>query len=247
MLIELGEEAVAAARALGILVPQGRFDTNRIGTVAGPCSLLAGFSLLNLASIEPFTYSWSKIGGFISTLGRYCSIGENVTFGAVEHEPGWLTTSSFTYDEGFIWKDFADRENVQHQVLPMPLSRKRTVITIGHDVWIGDRAYIRNGVSIGHGAVIGTNTVVTRDVPPYAVVAGNPGVIRKYRFDEATIARLLVFEWWNYKFTDLAFDVTRVDSALDWLQTNIEAGRLEPYFPTPIRLFELPGVRIIAD
>jgi acetyltransferase-like isoleucine patch superfamily enzyme len=71
-------------------------------------------------------------------------------------------------------------------------------VHIGHDVWIGLDATILSGVTIGHGAVIGTKAVVAKDVPPYAIVVGNPARIVKYRFDEATIKMLLDVQWWDW-------------------------------------------------
>ena len=70
-------------------------------------------------------------------------------------------------------------------------------VNIGNDVWIGTNATILPGVNVGDGAVIGTEAVVTKDVPPYAIVGGNPAKIIKYRFDEETIAKLLQIKWWD--------------------------------------------------
>ncbi len=71
-------------------------------------------------------------------------------------------------------------------------------IAIGHDVWVGANAQILSGVTIGHGAVIGAGAVVTGDVPPYAIVVGNPARISRFRFQPDTIDRLLALEWWNW-------------------------------------------------
>lgn len=68
---------------------------------------------------------------------------------------------------------------------------------IGNDVWIGHGAVLLRHVRIGHGAVVGALSVVTKDVPPYAIVAGNPARIIRYRFTESQIVRLLKSEWWN--------------------------------------------------
>ena len=70
-------------------------------------------------------------------------------------------------------------------------------MTIGNDVWIGSGAMILSGVTIGDGAVVAARAVVTKDVPPYAIVAGNPARLVRYRFDEATIAALLEAAWWE--------------------------------------------------
>ncbi|HAI83844.1 MAG TPA: chloramphenicol acetyltransferase, partial [Chitinophagaceae bacterium] len=71
-------------------------------------------------------------------------------------------------------------------------------IVIGNDVWIGYNATIMAGVTIGDGAIIATNATVVKDVPPYAVVGGNPAQIIKHRFDDATIAALLKIQWWHW-------------------------------------------------
>lgn len=77
-------------------------------------------------------------------------------------------------------------------------------VIIGNDVWIGDGAWIKNGVKIGDGAIIGARAVVTRDVPPYAVVAKSPARVIDYRFDADTIQTLLASKWW-----DLPDDIIR--------------------------------------
>lgn len=69
---------------------------------------------------------------------------------------------------------------------------------IGHDVWIGREAVVMPGVSIGAGAIVGTRAVVSRDVPAYAIVVGNPARVVRKRFDDATIAALLEIAWWDW-------------------------------------------------
>jgi virginiamycin A acetyltransferase len=77
-------------------------------------------------------------------------------------------------------------------------------VVIGDDVWIGREAVIMPGVRIGAGAIVGARAVVTRDAPPYAVVAGNPARIVRRRFDEATVARLLALRWWDWPTDKIA-------------------------------------------
>jgi lipopolysaccharide biosynthesis protein len=96
---------------------------------------------------------------------------------------------------------------------------------IGNDVWIGAGALLKRGITVGHGAVIGARALVTRDVPPYAIVAGSPARIIRYRFDEETIARLLSLAWWRFKFTDLHdLDPTDMQAFMDGLEAKIEQG-----------------------
>jgi chloramphenicol O-acetyltransferase type B len=79
-----------------------------------------------------------------------------------------------------------------------PACTIRAAITIGSDVWIGRDAVLLGGITIGHGAIIGAYAVVASDIPPYAVVVGNPATVIRYRFDPATIARLLALRWWDW-------------------------------------------------
>jgi acetyltransferase-like isoleucine patch superfamily enzyme len=76
--------------------------------------------------------------------------------------------------------------------------RSRGPISIGHDVWIGRRAMIMSGVTIGNGAVIGAGAVVTKDVPPYAIVGGVPATLIRYRFEQSTIEALQALAWWKW-------------------------------------------------
>ena len=92
-------------------------------------------------------------------------------------------------------------------------------VTIGSDVWSGHNANIMPGVSVGDGAVIAAGAVVTRDVPPYAVVAGVPATIKRYRFDEKTIARLLSVRWWELELSELSgLPFREIDRCLDLIE-----------------------------
>jgi acetyltransferase-like isoleucine patch superfamily enzyme len=89
-------------------------------------------------------------------------------------------------------------------------------VVIGHDVWVGLGATILSGVTIGHGAVIGTKAVVSKDVPPYAIVVGNPARVVKYRFDEATIAMLLDVQWWDWPEEKIRRNIEVISSPDIW-------------------------------
>lgn len=120
-------------------------------------------------------------------IGSFCSIAERVViFGGGEHRTDWISTYPFA--EVF---DIPEKNIVGH-----PASKGTT--RIGHDVWLGFQSTIMSGVEIGHGAVIGANAVVSRNVPPYSVVVGNPGKIVRCRFDPVAVRELLAIAWWNW-------------------------------------------------
>jgi acetyltransferase-like isoleucine patch superfamily enzyme len=90
------------------------------------------------------------------------------------------------------------------------------ITVIGNDVWVGIGAIILSGVLVGDGAVVGAGTVVSKSVPPYAVVAGNPAQILRYRFDRSTRARLLALGWWHW-------DDDAIRAARRWLMADVES------------------------
>lgn len=121
-------------------------------------------------------------------IGKYCSFGENIKiYLGGNHNMNRVTTYPF----GTFKKVWGLDKNINETAL------SKGGVTIGNDVWVADGATIMSGITIENGAVIATNSVVTKDVPAYAVVAGNPAKIVKYRFDEQTIEKLLASNWWN--------------------------------------------------
>ena len=125
---------------------------------------------------------------FKCTIGKYCSISYGVTIGPPEHNYKLLSTHPFIYRSKYdIFEDNKDIE----------LSRLQENLVIGNDVWIGCNSVIARGITIGDGAVIGANSFVNKDVPPYAIVGGSPAKILKYRFSDEIIGILKDIKWWN--------------------------------------------------
>ena len=120
-------------------------------------------------------------------IGAFCSIANGVIIGGAKHPLTWVSTSPVFYD--------AKGGTSSHLGSLKEPSRSETII--GNDVWIGSRAIILGGVTIGNGVVIGPGAVVTKDVPDYAIVAGVPAKILRYRFEDEIIQRLCESEWWN--------------------------------------------------
>ena len=83
---------------------------------------------------------------------------------------------------------------------------------IGNDVWIGYRSLIMPGIRIGDGAIVATASVVTKDIPPYTIVGGNPAKILRRRFDEAVIGKLLEIRWWNWDAAKITKNVRTLTS-----------------------------------
>ena len=120
-------------------------------------------------------------------IGKYCSIADEVMIVAGgEHDIDWVT--SFPFIDSWQLKHLYSKKK----------PRWKGHILIGNDVWIGNRVTILSGVSIGDGAVVGACSVVVKDVPPFAIVAGNPAKIIRYRFKEDQIKAILSIRWWDW-------------------------------------------------
>ncbi|MEO8032767.1 MAG: CatB-related O-acetyltransferase [Gemmatimonadota bacterium] len=136
---------------------------------------------------ERVLYHFEFIGDRL-IIGKYCSIAAEATFlmNGGNHMTTWLTTYPFpVFGEGW-------------EVAAPERWPNRGDTRVGNDVWIGYRAIVMPGVTIGDGAIVATASVVTRDVPPYAVVGGNPAAVIRSRFDPGTVERLLKVAWWDW-------------------------------------------------
>ena len=145
-----------------------------------------------------------------TTIGRYCSIGRKVTIAAPHHPLQYMTSHL-----GLLAASGQGAPNPDN-------SENERETVIGNDVWIGDNVFIKRGLQIGDGAVIGATAVVTKDVPPYAIMAGVPARLLRYRFDETTRQRLLNAAWWRYEEEFLSHLPLRdVAATLDILERGI--------------------------
>lgn len=148
-------------------------------------------------------------------IGQFCSISDEVVIGGAEHPVEWVSTSPVF-------------QNVKHSGPKKRFARHNfdgiARTHIGNDVWIGRRAIVKAGVNIGDGAVVGSGAVVTKDVPPYSIVAGIPAKVIKYRFDENTIAQLLETKWWNLSDEELEKRADNITSVHEFLK-DLECGK----------------------
>lgn len=164
-----------------------------------------------------FFVHWEGEGSQVE-IGRYTSIADGVRFFAgQEHHTEWGTTYPFTHLPP-EWPEL--RALTGH-----PLSRGN--ILVGSDVWIGYGAFIRSGVTIHDGAVIGMGAVVTRDVPPYAIVAGSPARTVRSRFDPEIVEGLLRLTWWDWPAEMIRKIAPTLAQPLN-ADILIELGRLRP-------------------
>jgi len=131
------------------------------------------------------SYSFVGYNTLISKtkIGRYNSIASNVNIGHGEHLISNISTNSHFVENTF--DVFTSKDCI-----------------IENDVWLGVSSIIRRGVKVGTGAVVGANSFVNKDVPPFAIVIGSPARILKYRFSEDKINRILDSQWWNYDLVD---------------------------------------------
>lgn len=140
------------------------------------------------SSLGAYSYIGRGTQLIYARIGKFCSISGNVLVGMGHHTLSNLSTSPlFTEKHNGTGYSWTDKE---------PLLPYKPVI-IGNDVWIGTRAIILGGVAIGDGAVVGAGAVVTKDVPPYAIVAGVPARVIRYRFEPDMIGMIAETRWWN--------------------------------------------------
>lgn len=141
------------------------------------------------SSMEKYSYLGRNSALICADVGKYCSIGDEVKIGLGIHTLSHLSTSPlFTEKHNGTGSSWVDKDTAN------PYKK----VIVGNDVWIGERVMIMGGVNIGDGAVIGAGAIVTKDVPSYAVVAGVPAKVIKYRFSDDIIQKLLQIKWWDF-------------------------------------------------
>ena len=140
-------------------------------------------------------------------IGRFCSIARNVSIQEDYHNPKRMTTY------------FLER-NMFNEPLNVKAEISNGKIIIGNDVWIGARAQVLSGVTIGDGAIIGSGAVVTKDVPAYAIMGGVPAQVIKYRFDPSTIECLMKLKWWDWS-------IEKIKANKDMLLSEVSLSKLQ--------------------
>lgn len=141
------------------------------------------------SSIEDYSYISNNCNIFHTTIGKYTSIGLGCNIGGGEHPLDWVSSSPAFQDNKTFHIGF-----FEHHFEPYKLTR------IGNDVFIAPQTIIKSGVTIGDGAVIGAGAVITKDVGPYEIWAGNPARMIRLRFSEENVAKMTGIKWWEWPF-----------------------------------------------
>lgn len=218
---------------------EGETVTIKSPIVVEPFATMSGRN--GFSNCGAFTYMHTAFGSR-AEVGRYCSIAPYSRLMGNEHPLDRISTHPFACRDYYAaWME--KRFRVATSVPPFEQTDRGPLI-VKDDVWIGNGALIRRGITIGHGAVVAAGAIVVKDVPPFAVVGGAPAKVIKYRFDDATIARILDVAWWRYHVRDLAgLDVSDIHGFLDELERRVASGEVKEYSPPRIdiaaALFEL--------
>lgn len=210
----------------------------------------------NFAVIEQYSmfltgHLFFSMGAFSSTnsqlpintiIGRYSSIAHNVQRMYGSHPTDRFTTSMLTYDTKVdAFNDYLNNSNRIITRTPHELPNGSPLI-IGNDVWVGqDVTFSTSGISIGDGAIVAAGSLVTKDIPPYAIVGGVPAKLIKYRFSEKTIEKLLGLKWWQYGFADFK-DINmddNIDVFIEKLQNKVDQNRIKPFCPKTFTIEDL--------
>lgn len=156
-------------------------------------------SILNNVFLDSFSYVGTNSLIQNTSIGKFCSIANDVMIGLGSHPADLFSTSPLFYRKRNTFNiDLVDK-NLDFQ--------EYTETIIENDVWIGARATVLDGVKIQNGAIIAAGALVTRDVPPYAIVGGVPAKIISYRFEKSKIEFLLKSKWWNNELEVIKRDI----------------------------------------
>lgn len=169
------------------------------------CSHVVGNMFIGQAScinrIESGRYIGIAYFSYMSdcVVGNYCTFGSRVSIGAFSHPVDGLTIHEFGYRNTMAsyGETVLDRDSDDY------LSERSRQTRIGNDVWVGDNSVVIKGVKINNGAIVAAGSVVTRDVEPYSIVAGNPARLIRNRFDNDIVERLQATRWWEFSMSEL--------------------------------------------
>ena len=155
-------------------------------------------------------------------IGRFCSLAGNISFFMGNNHEYKKVVTTYPFDVNDVVEKIIAVANIPRSDY-VPKERRlanKYQIIVGNDVWIGRGATIIGGVKIGSGAIIGTNAMVAKDIPPYAIAVGNPIKIIKYRFDDETIKKFLAIKWWNWDLKKIYENIPLMNNPEKFLEKH---------------------------
>lgn len=161
-------------------------------------TFIGRFCNLEKTKVGEFTYMGNGCEFSNSRVGSFCSISSNVRIVVGTHpSSGWISTHPLFFSKQcYVGKGFCEEARFDEY----KTTENGFFCEIGNDVWIGTDVNILQGITIGDGAIVGANSLVTKDVPPYSIVAGVPAKIVRKRFSDEDIEFLEKVKWWNWDY-----------------------------------------------
>jgi phosphonate metabolism protein (transferase hexapeptide repeat family) len=170
-----------------LIHPSASLQDSRLGAYTE----VGARTILTEVTMDDYSYVVNDGQITYTSIGKFCSIAAMTRINPGNHPMQRATQAHFTYRSSAYFPGETDDAEFFAW-------RRKHHVQIGHDVWIGHGAIILPGRNVGTGAVIAAGAIVTKDVPAYTIVAGNPGRIVRRRFDEHTSERLTALSWWNW-------------------------------------------------
>jgi acetyltransferase-like isoleucine patch superfamily enzyme len=243
--VDFGQNPHSKLAALGLKLPtiRGPLEMAQASFFEPPTMVQAQIMPRTLVQVGAFcSLASGRIGNV--RIGRYCSIAPEVVIGSNEHPVDWLTSSRVTHVADlhgwtkFLAPDRLDQINSKR----IPFKDACRITNIGNDVWMGQGVFLKAGVTIGDGAIVAGRSVVVKDVPPYSIMAGTPAVVKKMRFPETIVERLLRLRWWRFSIFDLfGMPFDRIEEVVGLIEEKVARGELAEYIPEPITFEKLQG------
>jgi phosphonate metabolism protein (transferase hexapeptide repeat family) len=167
--------------------PTARVMRSRLGAYTE----VGAHSVLTEVTMDDYSYVAQGAQFDMATIGKFASIAAYTRINPGNHPMGRASQAHFQYRASKYWDGEADEDAFFDW-------RREHWVTIGHDVWLGHGAVVLAGNRVGTGAVVAAGAIVTKDVPAYAIVAGNPARVIRMRFAADTAERLMALAWWNW-------------------------------------------------
>lgn len=221
-----------------LIQTEGPWVNRKMDLKPGTVFEAQSFSSSSLSQVRRLgAFSILRSGGNVGSafIERFAAIGQNLTCSSPEHPMSDLGASS-VFIKDYPWAH-GDRDKGFYSVGKSGSNLRVRSTVIGNDAWIGRDVFIKGGVKVGDGAVVAARSVVTKDVPPYAIVAGIPAKVISYRFPEEIRERFLEIKWWDYAPDWMqSVNLQEPVECLEYLEKH--KGELEPLAPRNVTITE---------